>query len=1097
MQRVNSARIHGICREHLTTSNKMSLATSSSITKVAADPEFSRKELKTTLALVGDPEQLRLKLNNAKGNLAKYWKNFLELAAEGDRGEFAALPPLAWLVTGEERFARATRNVFLRLLDQLPQAAESVEAQLHAYTVGAPLARFSIYLDWIWDAGILEDRERDALASELVAQVYSSCYCRLKGRRPSSDNQQTSMAYACAATGYIFGVKRGCSPAARRMGEHGFQRFKSVATKIYDGGWCGEGSTYHHQVYSPILALYTSLVEEITGTDFFNARYAGGSIRDALLISALTINEAGMLPGWDQYGNCAPELKTHLAFLAKRAGIFWPLQLIERHQMWSENEILAWFNDDKVWTLLFWPDSESLSDTPVPDCWLNRPVAGRLVSPARSLDLLQMWDVVEGGRPGRAHMNPNNVEICAHGALVTSDGSSKEADPDYFDFPDGLSHAAAHSLVLVDGKAYSYPAEAWHGNGDLFCDLPTLKLVTGDVSDLYASLWDVEIMKRTSCLLGERVLLIADRFFSAGEHEYTWQMMLRPEVLAEGCAARQELREGVRVDYAAPPQTRFSVRPIKGYPRGLEERTDRLSFSKTLAGPGTFEVAVRAQPLLRVVADLSNGWRTSAGLKRPADLFEKEDLISLEGEFLGGEVRDGLLWFGSIVDLRSEDAQDAQRLSIKRAQVDCLEVWINGCKATSLFEEPSIDPSCRDVLKSEGRFWPTHFDVRGLFQAGKNEVLLVSSVFRGQSLCGPIHLLTEKEIAEEHFSIASDNGILTIQDGNTEWVVSLGNEERVFRDLGNGVQTDAIAVVVGDALLAMAQCTRCVGEKFSFSSSCVVDVELGKRVLEVVGPAHGDFEILLQLDDREYRISPEGWRGASCDAYKLKVRRSQELWSKSVETQPFPEDQPAFPPSLVGKSGIDCPFDPFLCEDALQMQALIVENLNHPDWKRRLGAVELAAIHGLRGTIPRLLELLEEEEEADIRMEGLGNWPFAKMKTAFHGWTTGRMLETTKRGHRLKTILVEALGKLQATEAIPTLGKILERKTDFYPTLHQACIAAGRLHATELLPFLDQLVDFPEVNVRRTSREVAQELRKNHQANQTDSETEPLAAAVS
>jgi len=144
-----------------------------------------------------------------------------------------------------------------------------------------------------------------------------------------------------------------------------------------------------------------------------------------------------------------------------------------------------------------------------------------------------------------------------------------------------------------------------------------------------------------------------------------------------------------------------------------------------------------------------------------------------------------------------------------------------------------------------------------------------------------------------------------------------------------------------------------------------------------------------------------------------------------------------------------------------------------------------------------LLELLEEEEDADLRMEGLGNWPFAKMKTAFHGWTTGLMPETTKRGHRLKTILVEALGKLQAREAIPALGKILERKTDFYPTLHQACIAAGRLHATELLPFLDQLVDFPEVNVRRTSREVAQELRNNPQANQPDPKRQPLAAAGS
>ena len=167
--------------------------------------------------LIEDVSALRAKLACPRPPLHRYWANYLELAASDPIGEFQALPPLAWLVTGDAKFGRAARGVFLELCETLPLADASVEAQFHAYPVGAPVARFAVFLDWLWDGGLLSASERATLAGRMVEVVYTHCYLRLKGRLPAGDNQQSSMAFACAVTGYIFGHKRGHAPAAREM----------------------------------------------------------------------------------------------------------------------------------------------------------------------------------------------------------------------------------------------------------------------------------------------------------------------------------------------------------------------------------------------------------------------------------------------------------------------------------------------------------------------------------------------------------------------------------------------------------------------------------------------------------------------------------------------------------------------------------------------------------------------------------------------------------------------------------------------------------------------------------------------------------------
>lgn len=1022
------------------------------------------------LVLIEDLGALRRKLSFAPEPLATYWRNFLELAATEPIGEFQALPPLAWLITGEARYARAARAVFLQLLEQLPLAEASVEAQVHAYTAGMPMARFALYLDWIWDGGILSAAERQALADRLVTQVYSHCYLRLKGRLPAADNQQTSMAFCCAVTGYLFGVKRGASPAAQRMGREGFRRYRIVLESLGAGGWCGEGSTYHHQVMVPIMALFTAFMEQVTGADYFNRQVGAATVRDALTLATDTINGAGMLPGWDQYGNCAPELKTHFAWLARKTGDPAPLAAIARHGMWSENELLAWYNDDKVWTLVFWPDDAAAAPATGPEAprsWLNPPVCAKLVSADASLDLLQMWDEVGAGRPGRLHISPNNIELCTHGALHTADGQGPAADRSYFTCADGLSFAAAHSVVLVDGEGYRYPDTPWHGRGECLVDLPALKAVRGDVSDLYDTLWNVRAMRRTSLLLGERLVLLHDRFQADRPHRFTWQLMLRPDVTVASHTARQRLREGPVLDIATVEGHVFARQELTGYPRGLEQRAHRLWFDVEAAGDGAIPVVLRAQPGTVTVADLSAGWAVVTGDHGiPDGLFDTPGACDLSRDALTGSASGRTLWFGRRLELTAAEAA-ATRLAIQRGQVDRLEVFVNGVPAPELFDHPSIQPGCRDVHKPDGRFWPSHFDVRGLLRPGGNEVAIASSEFRGQSICGPIRLLRLAESEAVPLTVHDHGTFLTIADGDAGWTVIPENRERALVTLSGGIETDAEVAALGSAGRALARVTRYREAGLTLNADVSLDLELDERTLTVRSAAGTPFRLTLDCAAGSFAITQDGVAGGQILPWMLRL--DPYPGPRSVERMPLRPEEPVFPdaPATQRLSPYDAGFVVPPTGTPTEREAL-TRLLEDTDWRVQVSAVQAIGERGHRWAVPALVALLERENALPPAATKWGNWPFAKMKTTFLGWADPAMPESVRRGHRLKTVILKALGKLGVAdhgvqEAIAT---VLERRSGLYPALVQGVKAAEALGLTELLPTLESLTTYHELNTR-------------------------------
>jgi hypothetical protein len=1010
------------------------------------------------LVLIEDVVALRRKLGAASGDLARYWRNYLELAGSEPIGEFQALPPLAWLVTGEARYAHASQAVFRELLRVLPLADVSIEAQMHAYTAGAPLARFAVFLDWLWDSEVLTAAERQALAAGITEQVYSHCFLRLQGRVPAGDNQQMSMAFACAVTGYVFGVKRGASPAARRMYAEGLARYESLLASLGDGGWCGEGSTYHHQVLCPVLALFTALVEQVTGVPSFDRRVGAATVREALTLAVDTVNRAGMLPGWDQYGNCAPELKTSFVYLARQTGSAAPLAAIAEHGMWSENEILAWYNDDKVWSLVLWPDQPPAVPPAPPRSWLNPPVGGKLL--AGELELLQYWDLVEAGRPGRAHLNPNCVELCSHGALHTADGHGPTADPSFFACPDGLSFAQAHSVVLVDDRGYEYPNHPWHGRGEWLVSLPGLEALCGDVSDLYDELWQVRTMQRTALLLGERLVLLHDRFAAAAPHRFTWQLMLRPSVTVAGCQARQRLREGVVLDLATTPELIFDVRQIKDYPRGMEQRAQRLALASGPAAAGEFVVALRPHPGTVTVRDLSADWSVvHGGPDVPEALFTAPATTDLHRDYLGPAAPGQSQWFGQRCFLTADEAAQAERLSIARGQVDRLEAYVNGVRAPELFDHPSLKPGCADVQKPDGRFWPSHYDVRGLLRAGENRLAIASAEFRGQSVCGPIRLLRLVAPPAAPLALERDGESLVVSDGDARWLVLPANSEHRPCAVGDATTDATLAVRQGEHWRA-AFATGWQSPALTLRASARVHLALTANGLwvDTLGQPATVLTLTLGTTTHTARLAAPP---AALGPWPLTVVDS---------TPPPPITRPAPPP--VADLGAApplplCAYDEgLLAGAAADRRAALTAALAAPNWRTRVGACEALLPADGAWAVPLLLDLLAAEAREQLYPPITANWPFAKMKTTFLGWPRGDEPEAGKRRYRLKTVIFQALGRLGDLRAEAAIRAQLRATEDLYPVTVQAVLAAAQLQLRSALPELTALTQNRERNTR-------------------------------
>ena len=147
------------------------------------------------------------------------------------------------------------------------------------------------------------------------------------------------------------------------------------------GGYSPEGSTYHEQVVQPITTLSALLLEETTGEPVFTEGVAPANLPVLKLLdtSYRMIGPAGLLPAWDAYGYQYATVKSGLTYLARRTNDPGPLATIRAHRMWYRHAHPAWEIDDRLWTLVWWPErlDARLEEKTVPASPLAHPRGSR------------------------------------------------------------------------------------------------------------------------------------------------------------------------------------------------------------------------------------------------------------------------------------------------------------------------------------------------------------------------------------------------------------------------------------------------------------------------------------------------------------------------------------------------------------------------------------------------------------------------------------------------------------------------------------------------------------------------------------------------
>ena len=318
---------------------------------------------------IDDVDALRRKLTDDSRPLAGYWDEFLRMTERTD--EFPRYAALAYLVTGERRYAEMYREQFLP--PALDLWEKPFDVHFHSsWGESANFARWVAGYDWVVDSGVFSESEREEVARHLTDLAYGAPHFVSQGRYPASNNQIMAMSLGRAAIGYVFGVKRGNSRLARREMEGGLERLGEIVGHTPAGGYTLEGSTYHHQTCIPLTILFAELAEQITGQSVLGTAFPpnGTRLLDLIACDFYITGPGGMLPPWDNYAYTPRLNGGALSYLARKTGDMRPLRAYRDLEVWQRYDKMAWGRDDRLWTLVFWPEEVS------PNCGGGRGVAG-------------------------------------------------------------------------------------------------------------------------------------------------------------------------------------------------------------------------------------------------------------------------------------------------------------------------------------------------------------------------------------------------------------------------------------------------------------------------------------------------------------------------------------------------------------------------------------------------------------------------------------------------------------------------------------------------------------------------------------------------
>lgn len=754
--------------------------------------------------------------------------------------------------------------------------------------------------------------------------------------------------------------------------------------------------------------------------------------------------------------------------------------------------------------------------------WALSTIGGALVASDKPWRLFQAWDRSSHGiYVGRAQVNPNLITLDLWGSIFFTDGVPDHDLCRYFDFPpelfndvlrpgeldayaaymrtfnpkfslpkfvQGFSYGtiAGSNSIVINGEKHYTPANDSEGRLVAFASLPNLQLVAAEVAPYYQPRYPIASMIRTSVLAHDDYFIVCDTIKTDGPSlSFGWQAFTSGKVTAEGADLTIETPERVSLnviplfDGAKPTLT-----DVPGYPRFPGLGSTLIEYHAQGA-----EVSI---PLLLAprrgvtpVADLSDGWRIAA-----VD-HERGEKLGLPGGVAGGKtmrIDDAALagarnrgdaWVWSGRSFRVPGTAKGRRVFLHLpSTVEGLCVWVNG--------QPVRARPQASTQHLNDNMLPLVIDVTDALRRGDNALVLAGESIQGKLVNRGVELMIEAPAA-------NPINARPLGDGRFEITGDWGRDELLLNPTGRVVatedyETDARTLLVqGKAAFAALRVTRLRFGLFEFISDRPLDVSFadGRVTLgDLSGP-------------ERFELSGDGWRlgvqsrgvididlsGAQRPTFTAALDNARPVfcngtlidagWSEPVRRIVVtPRDSlrvgradPAAPPyvkrmtrlaTLAGKG------------DAAAVKALI-KALDDVDWKVQQFAAELLGRIGARAATGPLLALLARESAEVIYSTPTVWWSEAitSYKEKGAAWLAGRgsSADGAKR-HRVKTAVIEALGRLRAKQAVPALSAILGDDREFYPVHSLAAQALGRIGDAAALPALEKMAQAPEVNTK-------------------------------
>ncbi|HEY3416196.1 MAG TPA: HEAT repeat domain-containing protein, partial [Armatimonadota bacterium] len=592
------------------------------------------------LFLIDDLQGLREKITGLEGSLAQIWESIAGFTRNRS-GISWMLAPFTAVITGKDADIALARQTMVEYCRRLPGRALSADVQEHFWCPSFQVARMGIYYSWLRELGYIEDREAAMCEQNLLDYAFAHHYTSgiTKHYTDVKNNQTLSMSFGCTVMGHLFGYRLGNSTTGRVIMAEGLKLLRTRISSFPAGGWSGEGSTYQTLVVGPGVSLASLALEAITGADVFFRRGAPefATPAEVALMAHRCIMPDGLMLPWDNYGFFVSQISLTSAILARKTGDASYVNWVNAQRLCKPYVHFGWGRDEKVLTLLFWPESASSSTDRAFSSWSSPIVGAEYVSPDERIAFMQMCDEHGAGpEVGRPQCNPNHVVYTAYGAQLFADGMgsafrfagcNKEvphiAGMQKIDWSGG--GPGAHSCLLIDGQEEYIPTVRAHGQVTAFADLGEAALLATESAASYQPAYDVTSVLRTSAVLaGGRALVIRDDVQAESAHAYQSRFYVRPAIqpmpAQEGWSYFVvDTPERVRFHLLAlePAQVAQSVK--NGFPTEFEGRSALLDFQHPNTGTSsTFSLLVIAEDQVEPLGDITEGWHVYGGPSRDA-----------------------------------------------------------------------------------------------------------------------------------------------------------------------------------------------------------------------------------------------------------------------------------------------------------------------------------------------------------------------------------------------------------------------------------------------------------------------------------------------